>query len=107
MLYFLGIWLFFGVMAASYAIYKGYPRPLSFLGVVFGPISLLLVVCLPVIGEGRTRVESDLQADCELYESKSSIICPQCGRENSVTTRVCPRCERRFPRTDAGKDKRP
>jgi transcription elongation factor Elf1 len=49
-----------------------------------------------VIGEGQRRLASDLQVEREIQESKATIKCPQCGRENSFFAKVCPRCEHHF-----------
>ena len=49
---------------------------------------------LGLVGLAQTA-EADRQST---DEPSGTALCPNCGRENSVSSLVCPRCENRLPR---------
>jgi hypothetical protein len=70
------LWLLCGIAAA--AIYRDKNRSGLvglFVGVIFGPIGLILALLTP-----RVPVPS------------ASKICPKCGTSAAWTARVCPKC---------------
>jgi hypothetical protein len=95
--FFVAVWVFFGISAASIAAYRGYPYPLfALLGTPFGPLSFVVAILLPPIGEGRGRAEDDARVDREVRDASATFTCRECGRQNSVAARVCPRCGTHF-----------
>jgi hypothetical protein len=92
-----GIWVFFGVIGTSIAVYRGYPYWLcALIGMPLGPVFLVVAFLLPPVGEGRLRAAKDAHVEREVSEASYTLPCPKCGRQNSVATRICPRCNHRY-----------
>jgi hypothetical protein len=92
------IWVGLGLLGGYIAAHKGYPPTWGVvIGVFIGPIGLVVAALMPRTARGREQAMLERQTRMELSESSKTQACPQCRRQNSVTTRVCPRCEYRFP----------
>jgi hypothetical protein len=84
------LWLAFGYVGGWIAARKGSaPRAGIVLGVLFGPMALLVGACLPPTKEGRQQAEYERQ----LAESPRRANCPECGREIPYGSTICPHRE--------------
>ena len=50
----------------------------------------------PPTAAGLQMAEQDRQIEKELEAARQTQSCPNCGRQNSITSRFCPRCNHRF-----------
>lgn len=64
------------------------------LGLLLGPIGLIIVALLRTTESGKALQETEMQIASE--DVLSTRPCPICGRINSIRTLVCPHCETRL-----------
>ena len=91
-------WVILGYLGGLIFARKGYPPRLGIiLGIVLGPIGLVVFAMLPMTGEGARQ--SRLDDEIELQERINARLkdCPQCKRTVGFSSRFCPRCNYRFP----------
>ncbi len=92
------IWCVLGYLGGRLAARRGYPpRAGIILGIMLGPVALLVAtVLLPYTSSGREQRRLEQAMDAEIAESMKPKACPGCGREVTAATRFCPRCNYRF-----------
>ncbi len=91
------VWCLLGYYGGLLFAKKGYPPTLGIIiGILFGPIALILVLILPGTREARERAIEEKQLAIEQADCNRTKVCPQCKRESSIAAPVCPRCEFRF-----------
>jgi hypothetical protein len=97
----IAIWIVLGVIGGTILARKGYSPVLGVaLGILCGPVGLIVAAVLPWTKEGDIQRELREETDAELLAASQTRPCPNCGRENSVATLICPRCDRRLLLSD-------
>ena len=93
----IGLWIVLGLLGGFIAAHKGYQPVIGILvGIIFGPLGLVVAALLPATEEGRRQSELERETQIEIAQSRATKPCPQCGRENAATTPICPRCNLRL-----------
>jgi len=91
------IWCALGYAGGWIAARKGYPPKLGVVvGVLFGPLGLIVGALLPRTKEGREQAELEREMAEEAAEFNQRQKCPSCGREISARARVCGLCGHRL-----------
>jgi hypothetical protein len=91
------IWGMLGYVGGTIAARKGYPPIWGvILGILLGPIGLLVGLLLPLTQSGREQAELEREINLDRVHEKRLKPCPQCGRDVAFTCLVCPRCDHRF-----------
>jgi hypothetical protein len=92
------IWLLMAFLSGKIAAQKGYPFPFKYaiLGLVLGPIGLMIVAIMPQTETGQEQDMLDRKIYYDQVRNQHPKACPQCNRECAATTPVCPRCDFRF-----------
>jgi hypothetical protein len=91
------LWCALGYAGGWIAARKGYPpRWGVVLGVLFGPLALLVCALLPMTEAGREQAALELQLNHDRIHENRLKECPQCSREVAFACQVCPRCDHRF-----------
>jgi hypothetical protein len=93
----MAFWLVLGVTGGTIFARKGYSPIAGILaGILFGPIGLIVSLCLPTTTAGDEIAKRNREIECEMKAARASRPCPNFGRENAVTSRFCARCDYRF-----------
>lgn len=91
------LWCAFGYAGGWIAARKGYPPRMGVIvGIIFGPIALVVCALLPMTEAGLEQAEIERQIHKENVNKDRLKRCPNCGRDVAFTCRVYPRCQHRF-----------
>lgn len=99
-MFFYGIipWVVLGYLGGLVFAKKGYPPKAGIiLGILLGPIGLLLFLLLPMTDSGMHQANLDAQIESEQRINATLKDCPECNRSVGFASRFCPRCNYRFP----------
>jgi hypothetical protein len=92
------VWIVLGLLGGFLFAKKGYsPRTGIIVGVLFGPLGLLISLFIPYTAEGRRMREEERRDRDELRLSRQNKTCPKCGCQHSVVNRFCPSCMYEYP----------
>ena len=75
----------------GYSLWIGLP-----VGILIPVVGWLVLLLLPRTAAAKEQRHLEMATQRELAAAKQTLLCPSCGRENSIATRVCPRCDLRL-----------
>ncbi len=98
-MFFFGIipWIVLGYFGGLVFARKGYPPKAGIvLGILLGPIGLILFLILPMTDSGIRQAKFDAQIEREQRINATLKNCPECKRSVGFAARFCSRCNYRF-----------